>query len=81
MFFLLLVIKICIYQTLNSYSRLLLDISSSDQEALDTLASTNPSLISQINRYFTSGPEVVLLPSLEWNYEDKPNFNDEGFNN
>ena len=54
-------------------------MTSSDQEALNNLANTNPSLISQINEYFTSGPEVVLLPTLQWNFEDTPDFNEEGW--
>ena len=39
----------------------------------------NPSLISQIQKYFTTGPQVILLPVLQWNYEQMPDFNEEGF--
>jgi len=36
-------------------------------------------LISDIKKYFTHGPEVVLLPALQWNYEDMPDFDADGF--
>ena len=39
----------------------------------------NPSLIKQINEYFNTGPQVILLPILQWNYEQMPDFNEEGF--
>lgn len=35
-------------------------------------------MIRQINQYFTDEPEVVLLPRLEWDYDSRPNFNEEG---
>ena len=55
------------------------DISNSDEAALETLTENNPSLIKQINQYFHGGPVVVLLPRLEWNYEVRPDFNEDGF--
>ena len=36
-------------------------------------------MISKIQQYFVNGPEVILLPRLEWNYDEKPDFNEEGF--
>ena len=39
----------------------------------------NPSLIKQINEYFNTGPQVILLPSLQWDYALIPDFNEEGF--
>ena len=54
------------------------DISKSDEAALETLVNNNPSLIKQINQYFQNGPEVVLLPVLQWDYNTEPNFNEEG---
>ena len=39
----------------------------------------NPSLISQIQKYFTTGPQVILLPVLQWDYAQMPDFNEEGF--
>ena len=38
-------------------------------------------MIRQINQYFTHEPEVVLLPRLEWDYSERPNFNAEGNHN
>ena len=55
-----------------------LDITKSDEETLQSLIDDNPTLIKQINRYFTGGPEVVLLPTLVWNYDDEPDFTEEG---
>ena len=43
------------------------------------LMNYSPSLIKEIQKYFNSGPEVVLLPTLQWNNEQIPNFNDEDF--
>ena len=54
------------------------DIKMSDQETLEHLIKNNPSLISKINKYFTGGPEVVLLPRLVWDYNDQPDFNEDG---
>lgn len=39
----------------------------------------NPSLISQINKYFASDPQVILLPNLQWDFAVTPDFNEEGF--
>lgn len=36
-------------------------------------------MITKINLYFREGPDVILLPTLQWNYEDQPNFGAEGF--
>ena len=55
------------------------DISQSDEKALDELIIQNPSLIRDIDHYFTDGPEVVILPQLEWDWNEKPDFNEEGF--
>ena len=46
---------------------------------MESLMNNNPSLISQIHKYFTTGPQVVLLPVLQWDYAQTPNFNEEGF--
>ena len=54
-------------------------IAKSDEAALETLIEENPSLVKQINQYFLSGPVVVILPKLEWDYADKPDFDEEGF--
>ena len=54
------------------------DISGSDEDELANLESSSPSLIKQINQYFTSGPEVILLPMLAWDYADQPDFNEKG---
>ena len=54
-------------------------ISKSDEEALETLIEENPSLIKQIDQYFLVGPAVVILPKLEWDYADKPDFDEKGF--
>ena len=43
------------------------------------MISQNPSLIRQIDHYFTAGPEVVVLPHLRWDWNDEPDFNEEGF--
>ena len=55
------------------------DISTSDEAALESLIENNPSLIKQIHQYFNTGPQVILLPVLQWNYEQMPDFNEEGF--
>ena len=55
------------------------DISHSDEYELTQLEKNNPSLIKEIQRYFTHGPEIVLLPLLQWNYEVMPDFSEEGF--
>ena len=39
----------------------------------------NPSLINKIHQYFNTGPKVILLPNLQWNFEQIPDFNEEGF--
>ena len=54
------------------------DISQSDETELQKLKESSPSLIRQIDKYFTSGPEVILLPMLEWDYAVRPDFNEEG---
>ena len=36
-------------------------------------------MITKINHYFQKGPEIILLPHLEWDYADKPDFNADGF--
>ena len=54
------------------------DISQSDEAELQKLQESNPSLIRLIDQYFTSGPEVILLPMLEWDYAVRPDFNEEG---
>ena len=46
---------------------------------MESLIENNPSLITQIRHYFQTGPQVVLLPVLQWNYDQMPNFNEEGF--
>ena len=56
------------------------DISGSDEQELEILQNSNPSLMRQIDQYFTSGPEVILLPALEWDYNARPDFNEEGYN-
>ena len=55
------------------------DISKSDEEELQLLKQSNPSLINRIEHFFTYGPEIILLPFLQWNYEDEPDFNEDGF--
>ena len=55
------------------------DISSSDEDALNSLIDNNPSLIQQIDLYFNGDINVVLLPRLEWNYELRPDFDEDGF--
>ena len=55
------------------------DISTSDEAALESLMNNNPSLIKKIHDYFNTGPQVILLPSLQWNFEQMPDFNEEGF--
>ena len=55
------------------------DISTSDEAALESLIENNPSLIKQIHQYFNTGPQVILLPVLQWNYEQMPDFNEDGF--
>ena len=63
-----------------SYSKYpLQDISTSDEAALESLIENNPSLIKQIHQYFNTGPQVILLPVLQWNYEQMPDFNEDGF--
>ena len=54
------------------------DISVSDEDELTNLENSSPSLIKQIDQYFTSGPEIILLPALEWDYNIRPDFNEEG---
>ena len=54
------------------------DISGSDEDELKNLENSSPSLIKLIDQYFTSGPEVILLPALEWDYDVRPDFNEEG---
>ena len=39
----------------------------------------NPSLITKITEFFSWGPDVVLLPLLQWDLADQPNFNEDGF--
>ena len=70
-----------IYYTRIYYSKLnpLQDISTSDEAALESLIENNPSLIKQIHQYFNTGPQVILLPVLQWNYEQMPDFNEDGF--
>ena len=55
------------------------DITRSDEAALQSLTENNPSLISKIHQYFTGGPEVVLLPNLQWDFHLIPDFNEDGF--
>lgn len=55
------------------------DISTSDEEATDFLFNNYPSLISQIQKYFTAGPQVILLPHLQWDFAAMPDFNEEDF--
>ena len=64
---------------LEPFEILLQDISTSDEAALKSLIDNNPSLIRKINEYFNNGPEVVLLPTLQWDFNEMPNFDDEGF--
>ena len=54
------------------------DTSLSDEAALQALIDNNPSLLIQIEQYFTGGPKVVLLPHLQWDYNQEPNFNEQG---
>ena len=54
------------------------DSSLSDEAALQNLIDNNPSLLIQIEQYFTGGPTVVLLPTLQWDYDKEPNFNEKG---
>ena len=54
-------------------------ISQSDEAILANLKENNPSLITKIAEYFVNGPEVITLPSLEWDYAVRPDFNAEGF--
>ena len=54
------------------------DISGSDEDELKNLENSSPSLIKQIDQYFTSGPEIIWLPALEWDYNVRPDFNEEG---
>ena len=56
----------------------MINLLKSDEESLEYLIENNPSLIRQIDQYFTKGPEVVLLPRLEWDFAERPNFNEEG---
>ena len=46
---------------------------------MESLTENNQSLIRKIHQYFTSGPEVVLLPNLQWNFDMVPDFNEDGF--
>ena len=46
---------------------------------MESLIENNPSLIKQIHQYFNTGPQVILLPVLQWNYEQMPDFNEDGF--
>lgn len=55
------------------------DISRSDEEALQGLIDNNPSLIRDINLYFSGDPAVVLLPQLQWDYNNLPDFDTDGF--
>ena len=55
------------------------DVSNSDEEALQSLMTNNQSLIRKIHQYFTSGPQVVLLPNLQWDFDLVPDFNEDGF--
>ena len=55
------------------------DLTQSDEQVLEELKQNNPSLITKINQFFMEGPNIVLLPFLQWNYGDKPDFTKEGF--
>ena len=55
------------------------DISLSDEQELALLKHNNPSLFTKVLTYFTFGPEIVMLPLLEWDYAVKPDFNQDGF--
>ena len=46
---------------------------------LDDLKNNNPSLVAKIQQYFTHGPNVIILPLLQWNFDDQPDFNEDGF--
>ena len=46
---------------------------------MESLTENNPSLIKQIHQYFNTGPQVILLPVLQWDLAEKPDFNEEGF--
>ena len=39
----------------------------------------NQSLITKIHQYFTGGPQVVLLPNLQWDFDLVPDFSENGF--
>ena len=55
------------------------DISKSDEEELELLKINNPSLFTKVHTFFNYGPELVMLPRLEWDYTVKPDFNEDGF--
>ena len=56
----------------------MIDISKSDEYLREKLAEEHPSLISDVEKHFTHGPEVVTLSHLVWNYGEGPDFNEEG---
>ena len=54
------------------------DITGSDEDELENLKNSSPSLMKLIDQYFTSGPEIILLPILKWDYIDHPDFSEQG---
>ena len=52
------------------------DFSGPDEDEIDALPD---SLILQIQKYFVSGPDIILLPTLQWDNDVKPDFNENVF--
>ena len=49
------------------------------ETVLRELHENHSSLIEVIDRYFQSGPEIIVLPDLQWDYGLRPNFEVENF--
>ena len=66
------ILPFCLYKNIQQ------DISNSDEFERERLQISNPKLFDDIEKYFTTGPEVVLLPVLNWDYALRPDMNEEG---
>ena len=55
------------------------EINLDENEVLRELEDEYPSLIRQLKLFFNEGPIIVVLPTLQWDVEDKPDFQAENF--
>ena len=54
-------------------------VNANEDEIMSALITANPSLVLKIKQNFKFGPDIVVLPELDWNYDVKPDFERIGY--